>query len=228
MLKTLQMRESRELPIYIYGEDILRKPCKDVSSVYPIKNLVEDMIHTLKLTKTGTGLAAPQIGISMRIFIVGIRKSARGEMEFKAFINPEILQLKGARKTDEEGCLSIPKVFARVERSQKIKVKYLDVDFNEHTETFKGFDARIIQHEFDHLCGILFIDNLQKQEHDKIKYKVQEIKKEMPKVDYKIEYVISPVECPECHSTDVLDFENKYKCGQCGHIWREYSNNPLI
>ena len=176
------------LPIYIEGDPILKQICEDIAPSYvDLKNLVESMHITLDATKVGVGLAAPQIGRNIRLFIIG-GVNEKNPMPKKVFINPELITLKGSRKMDWEGCLSVPKVGARVERWQKVRIKYYDTDFNEHIEMFKNFEARVIQHEFDHLSGIEFYDKIRKEELEKIIWNIEELRRgKFPDLSYEIE-----------------------------------------
>ncbi len=175
------------LSILIEGNPILRQKCVEVTPDYTgLKSIVERMHTTLDATKIGVGLSAPQIGISINLFILGGTNEMR-LMQRKVFINPEVIKFKGARRKDFESCLSVPGITARVERWQKIKIKYYDLDFNEHIELFKGFEARVIQHEYDHTLGVSFHERLTKDEYIKIEKQLQEIRiGNIPEVDYLI------------------------------------------
>lgn len=166
-------KEIELYPIRIEGDPVLRTKCEEVTKDYVgLDYVIERMHATLDSTETGVGLAAPQVGLPIRLFILGGLDRPK-----KVFINPEILVMKGSKPKDTEGCLSIPKVFARVERSQKVKLKYFDENFVEHTTMFKGFEARVIQHEFDHLEGIEFYDRIPKEALSKIQRQIDEIRK---------------------------------------------------
>ena len=135
-------------------DEILRKKCRVVDDINDrIKVLVEDMIETM-YENNGVGLAAPQVGILKRIFVVDAMDGAGSSV----FINPEILE-KSGEQTDEEGCLSLPGRHKPVKRANKIKIKALDVNGNEFVLDAEEFLARAIQHEYDHLEGVLFIDH---------------------------------------------------------------------
>ena len=137
------------------GDDILRKKCKRVEEVNDhIRMLLDDMLDTLHNTKDGAAIAAPQVGILKRIFVVDAMDGAGS----RVFINPEILE-KSGEQTDEEGCLSLPGRHKPVKRANKIKIKALDVNGNEFVLDAEEFLARAIQHEYDHLEGVLFIDH---------------------------------------------------------------------
>lgn len=172
------------LPIFVHDSKVLREKAKSV--IVDRKEydaFISDMIETLKAIPTGIGLAAPQVGKSIKIFIMWAN---RVDGQPSVFINPEIIETKGAKKNDYEGCLSVPNIHIQVERFQKIRVKYLDNDWNEKTELFKNFEARIIQHEYDHLEGVEFFDRLSKIELAKIQYKLNRIAEHLPDVPYPI------------------------------------------
>ena len=147
-------------PIVIYGSDVLRKPCERITPDYPeVKKLVEDMFLTLGEAE-GVGLAAPQIGKNIRLFIVDCTPWGEDDPECadykRAFINPEIYALSEEKKTYNEGCLSFPGIHADVPRSLAIRMRYMDEDFVEHDEEFHGLKAWVIQHEYDHIEGVVF------------------------------------------------------------------------
>lgn len=151
-------------PITVYGDPILRKKAKPVEKDFKgLKEVIENMWETMYYSD-GVGLAAPQVGKSVRIFMVDASSGADEEPELKdfkkVFINPEIIEITGDKWVMNEGCLSLPEIREDVTRPDKVRIKYFDEDFNEHEEEFSGFAGRIIQHEFDHLEGILFIDYL--------------------------------------------------------------------
>jgi len=150
------------LPIIKYGDPILRKVSTDVPTGYAgLNDLIKNMFDTLKLSG-GIGLAAPQIGVNLKIFIVLYRFMP------KIFINPIIYQRSGESVKDLEGCLSIPRISAPVLRKNIIKITYQDEYLNPRNKMFTGFKARIIQHEYDHLEGILYIDHLSSDDKDLI------------------------------------------------------------
>ncbi|MCF0177539.1 MAG: peptide deformylase [Bacteroidales bacterium] len=153
------------LPIYVYGSPVLREPAKDVDTAEEkraeTKKLIDDMYQTMKNAE-GCGIAAPQVGVSKRILIVeGVDLVDRfPELAdfMRVMINPTIIEQSDETSVYGEGCLSIPDVNADVERPKKIKVHYLNGDFQEVTEEFDDFAARMVQHEMDHLKGQLFTD----------------------------------------------------------------------
>jgi len=154
------------LPIYIYGQPVLRKVAQDIDENYPdLKNLIADMFDTLA-ESNGIGLAAPQIGRDIRVVVMDLDVMKDDYPEYaglrKVFINAHILAFDETAPTEimDEGCLSLPGLTERVERYTRIKVRYQDEDFQVHEEWVEGFLARVMQHEFDHLEGKMFIDHL--------------------------------------------------------------------
>ena len=151
-------------PIVIYGNEVLRKQCEEIAPDYPeVKKLVEDMFLTLGEAE-GVGLAAPQIGKAIRLFIVDCTPWGEDDPECadykRAFINPEIYAFSEEKKTYNEGCLSFPGIHADVPRSLAIRMRYLDENFVEHDEEFHGLKAWVIQHEYDHIEGVVFTDRI--------------------------------------------------------------------
>ena len=154
------------LPIYIYGHPVLRKITKDIDpETYPkLNELIENMFETM-YNAEGVGLAGPQIGLEDRIFVVDLSPLADDDHpEFndfkKVFINAHITERSGDIEIVEEGCLSIPDIHEKVPREDEIRIKYLDENLQPHYEVYSGYMARVIQHEYDHLDGILFTDKI--------------------------------------------------------------------
>lgn len=154
------------LPIYIYGQPVLRKVAEDVTPEYPeLKTLIANMFETLDASN-GVGLAAPQIGLAIRVVVIDLDVLSEEFPEYKgfrkAFINAHILDYddESEKASSEEGCLSIPGISEKVTRPTRIHVKYLDEEMLEHDEWVEGYLARVMQHEFDHLEGTMFIDRL--------------------------------------------------------------------
>lgn len=152
------------LPIYLYGQPVLRRQTEDIEpGELDIKQLVADMHETLQAAE-GCGLAAPQIGLSKRLFVVDGTELAEEYPEcadFKqAFINPELLEESEESSVYSEGCLSLPGISENVTRPKTITIRYLDEDFQEHTDTFTDFKARIVLHEYDHLEAHVFTDRI--------------------------------------------------------------------
>ncbi|HOI47946.1 MAG TPA: peptide deformylase [Prolixibacteraceae bacterium] len=151
-------------PVTVYGDPILRKVAQPIQPDYPdLKEFLENMWETM-YHADGVGLAAPQVGRSIRIFVIDASAGADEEPELKdfkkTFINPQILETSGEPWALEEGCLSLPEIREDVTRPEVVRIRYFDEQFQEHNETYGGFAARVIQHEYDHLEGKLFIDYL--------------------------------------------------------------------
>ncbi|MBK6264906.1 peptide deformylase [Marivirga sp. S37H4] len=176
-------------PIVAYGHPVLKTKAKDIQKdELDVKALVEDMYETM-YNASGVGLAAPQIGKSIRLFVVDTDPIDDEEDEpkiKKAFINPQILLEEGEEWAFEEGCLSIPTIREDVFRKEKIKIQYFDEDWNEHIEEYQGFSARVIQHEYDHIEGILFTDHVSAFKKRMIKGKLANISKGKVSADYKM------------------------------------------
>ena len=169
------------LPIYLYGQPVLRRETEEIDKDYPeLKQLVADMFETLTQAD-GCGLAAPQIGRSIRLFIVD--GSELGEdypdcANFKkTFINPEIIEESEDTAVYSEGCLSLPGISENVVRPKTIVIHYYDEDFNEHEDEYTGFQARIIEHEYDHLEGNVFTDRISPIRRQFVKTKLTNIAK---------------------------------------------------
>ena len=181
------------LPIYAYGQPVLKKVAEDIDESYPnlqelIANMWETMYHA-----DGVGLAAPQVGLSIRLFIVDtIQTKEEGEEDQgikKVFINAEKIEEGGDEWPYEEGCLSIPEVRGEVERPPQLKLRYLDENFVEHTEIFTDINARVIQHEYDHIDGVLFVEYLKPIKKRLVRRRLDNIKKGKVDVDYKMKFV---------------------------------------
>ncbi|GAB3359089.1 peptide deformylase [Arachidicoccus ginsenosidivorans] len=186
-----------QLPIIAYGSPILRKVARNIDQDYPdLKKLIEDMWETL-YASNGVGLAAPQINRDIRLFVVDsevIFNNLEPEDETypdapglkRVFINAKIKKLEGEPWPYNEGCLSIPKINEDVTRPASVTLEYLDEDFQPHTETFIGITARIIQHEYDHIEGKLFIDYLKPLKKKMLQRKLTDISKGKIQVGYKM------------------------------------------
>lgn len=178
------------LPIYTYGNSVLRKKCEPIDNSFPnVKELVDNMFDTMH-NASGVGLAAPQIGLDIRVLVIDFAKvDNKNDPELSKFriamINPQILELSEEIYTEEEGCLSVPGINENVTRSKSIKIKYLDTDFGEHTEVFSDYRARVIQHEHDHLEGIVFTDKVSPLRRQLIKSKLNNIIKGKADCKYK-------------------------------------------
>ncbi|MCU7695089.1 peptide deformylase [Haoranjiania flava] len=187
------------LPITAYGMPVLRKVCRDISPDYPdLEKLIEDMWETLYYSN-GVGLAAPQVNRDIRLFLVDSTQvfdnnEDDDEVQHypdkpgikKVFINAKILNYEGREWAYNEGCLSIPKVREDINRPETIVIEYYDEAFNKHTETFNGLTARVIQHEYDHIEGKLFIDYLKPLRKKMLQRKLNDISKGKVSVDYRM------------------------------------------
>jgi peptide deformylase len=152
------------LPIYTYGQPVLKEVAQDITPDYPnLQELIANMFETLS-EADGVGLAAPQIGLSIRVVVIDLDVVKDDDPRFKdfrkAYINPHIIEFGEEQVAMEEGCLSLPGIHENVKRSKKIKVQYLDADFNPHEEVTDGYLARVMQHEFDHLDGHVFVEHI--------------------------------------------------------------------
>jgi len=154
------------LPVYVYGMSVLRKVAPDIPENFEgLDQLIEDMFETMHASD-GVGLAAPQIGKSIRIFVVDTSPMADAKedadlVDFrKVFINPYILEEWGDPWSFEEGCLSLPNIREEVTRTSQVRIEYYDENWNLKEEAYDGIRARVIQHEYDHLDGRLFVDRI--------------------------------------------------------------------
>tara|TARA_B100000941_G_scaffold191172_1_gene137831 strand:- start:1993 stop:2532 length:540 start_codon:yes stop_codon:yes gene_type:complete len=175
-------------PIVLYGNSVLREKSEEIiKGELDINKLSEDMFETMHNAE-GIGLAAPQVGISKRIFVVDGSLLEDEEMkDFKqVFINPNIESESGKTWDFEEGCLSIPNVRGNISRKSNLVITYFDLGWNKKTEEFDGMRARVIQHEFDHINGKLFVDYLPSIKKKIIKNKLSEIMKGKVDVNYKV------------------------------------------
>lgn len=149
-------------PVTVFGDPILRKKAEPVTNDFQdLKGFIENMFDTM-YNSDGVGLAAPQVGKAIRIFVIDSDIDDEDELPGikKAFINPEIVEKSGEEWVMNEGCLSLPEIREDVLRPETVKIKYFDEEFNEHVETYSGFTSRVIQHEYDHLEGVMFVDYL--------------------------------------------------------------------
>lgn len=178
------------LPIRAYGDPVLRKKSKDISSDFPdLETLIHNMWETM-YASNGVGLAAPQIGRDIRLFVIDSSEMLDDESDEtgikRVFINPRMIEESGDTWPFTEGCLSIPNIREDVIRKDTITLKYLTPDWIEHTETFTGLTARVIQHEYDHLEGVLFIDHLMAFKKQLLKSRLTAIAKGKVDVSYKM------------------------------------------
>ncbi len=194
------------LSIVAYGDPVLRKPGEEISKDFPgLQEIIANMFETMH-NAYGVGLAAPQVGKSIRLFIIETKAfTERGEDDEeddeytpeerqqlenfrKIFINPKILEESGEEWPFNEGCLSIPKIREDVLRKPKIHIQYYDENFNFFDEIYEGVAARVIQHEFDHLEGKLFIDKISPLRRRLLQGKLTDISKGKVKIGYKMRF----------------------------------------
>ena len=187
------------LPIVAYGDAVLKKEAKEIDKDYPkLSELIDNMYETM-YGAYGVGLAAPQVGLAIRLFLVDaspfaddedLSEKEREQMKNfkKTFINAQILEEEGEEWAFNEGCLSIPDVREDVFRQPKIKIQYQDENFDTHIEEYDGLIARVIQHEYDHIEGVLFTDKLSSFKKRLIKGRLTNISKGKIKIDYKMRF----------------------------------------
>jgi peptide deformylase len=188
------------LPIVGYGDPVLRKKGEEVNENHPgLKEIIANMYDTM-YNAYGVGLAAPQVGLAIRLFIVDTNPFSDDEdlskeeqeklKDFKkTFINPVIIKEEGEEWGFNEGCLSIPEVREDVYRHERITIEYYDEAFKKHTDVYDGLIARVIQHEYDHIEGILFTDRISTLKKTLIKKKLQNIMEGKTRPDYKMKFV---------------------------------------
>ncbi|MDO3693463.1 peptide deformylase [Wenyingzhuangia sp. chi5] len=187
------------LPIIAYGDPVLRKVGKEIDQDYPeLSTLIANMWETME-NANGVGLAAPQIGKSIRLFVIDATPFAEdedleeGEKEVlqnfrKVFINAKIESEEGDEWAFEEGCLSIPEIREEIWRNETIHVTYQDENFKTHKATYSGLAARVFQHEYDHIEGVLFTDKVSSLKKRLLKKKLENISKGKTGADYRMRY----------------------------------------
>lgn len=178
------------LPIYLYGHPVLRKVTKDISPDYPgLKPLLDNMFETL-FNADGVGLAAPQIGLEDRILVVDLSPLADKDLSFndfrRVFINAHIIERDGTEESVEEGCLSIPGIHEKVCRKNRVRIRYLDENMHPHEDVLEGYKARVIQHEYDHLEGIMYVDHISGIRKQMIRSRLDKIMKGDVRCSYKV------------------------------------------
>lgn len=179
------------LPIYLYGSKVLREEAEDIDNTYPeLEKLIADMWETMYHSE-GVGLAAPQIGKSISLIVIDGSPVADKFPECKdlklTLINPELEVIEDAAPvTREEGCLSLPGLSESVRRHEHVNLKWLDENFQPHEQEFTGFASRIIQHEFDHLCGEVYTDHITPIRKQLIRKKLANISKGKVSCDYRV------------------------------------------
>lgn len=178
------------LPMYIFGQPVLRKVAEDIPTDYEgLQDLINNMFETLKNAE-GVGLAAPQVGLPIRVVVVDLDCISEDEPQFKGFlrtyINGHILEESEETDDYEEGCLSLPGIHEKVRRPRSVRIQYLDRDLQPHDEWVDGFVARVIQHEFDHLEGRVFVDHISGLRKQMIKKKLLNMAKGNFSCSYKV------------------------------------------
>ena len=179
------------LPIVAYGHPVLKKKGIELEKDYAnLDSLLENMWETM-YNANGIGLAAPQVGLGVRLFLIDTIQMFEKEPEKgikKAFINPEIIEEDGKPWSYEEGCLSIPHVRADVSRLSKIRISYFDENFKKHIEEYDDINARVIQHEYDHIEGKLFTEKLKPLKKRMLKRKLEAIRTGNVRTDYRMKF----------------------------------------
>ncbi|HET8962249.1 MAG TPA: peptide deformylase [Chitinophagales bacterium] len=193
------------LPIVGYGNPVLKKISDEIAPDYPeLKNLIQDMWETMYNGK-GVGLAAPQVGIDIRIFVMDSEQLVKENEDMeeddekykitrgvkRVFINPTVISETGDKWLYEEGCLSIPDIRVKIPRTEFVEIHYFNENFEEQTERFDGMNARIIQHEYDHLQGILITDRVSPLKKSLLKGKLENIRKGKVDVKYRMRFAAS-------------------------------------
>lgn len=178
------------LPILAYGSAMLRRETDNIADDYPdIQSIIADMYETMYRAK-GVGLAAPQIGLPVNVFIIDSEKMEEENSNAipvkQVFVNPEIIEYLGENVNYSEGCLSIPGIHEDIVRKEAVRVWYQDEHFAEHEEVFTGMPARIIQHEYDHLQGKTFIDKLSSLRKTLLRGKLRDISAGKVDIEYKM------------------------------------------
>lgn len=181
------------LPIYLYGQPVLRETAKDIDRNYPeLNELIANMFETMDAAD-GVGLAAPQIGLPIRVVVINLDVLSDEMPEYKgfrrAYINAHIVETGDEMATMEEGCLSLPGLHENVKRPTKVHVRYLDQNFNEHDEWVEGHLARVMQHEFDHLDGHVFVDRISPLRRQMDKHKLASMVDGKVRCGYKVKAV---------------------------------------
>ena len=190
------------LPIVAYGSPVLKKKAIEISKDYPnLEELIDNMFETM-YNANGVGLAAPQIGLSIRLFVIDAKPFSQDEsltesevkelQDFKrVFINPKIIEENGVEWDFNEGCLSIPDVHEDIFRKPEIKIEYQDQNFDTKIEILSGLPARVVQHEYDHIEGVLFTDRISNLKKRLIKSRLTNITKGNIDVGYKMKYPLA-------------------------------------
>lgn len=194
----MQKKNSMKLPIVAYGDPVLRTKAEEIEEDYPnLKGLIEDMFETM-YAASGVGLAAPQVGLPIRLFVIDASPFGEDDedgpgdttaKDFKhVFINPIMVEESGKEWGFNEGCLSIPHINEEVMRKENIIINYLDENFEEYEMELTGLAARVVQHEYDHIEGKLFLDKLRPLKKTMLKSKLEAISKGEVRTSYKMRF----------------------------------------
>lgn len=180
-------------PVVLFGSPVLRKVAKNIDKDFPnLDKLIEDMWETMEASD-GVGLAAPQIGKSIRLFVIDASPMAEDEPSLKdfrrVFINANIIEETGEEWGFVEGCLSVPEIREEVYRPSTVTIEYYDENFEFHKETLEGIGARIVQHEYDHLEGTMFVDKVSPLKKKLLKGRLTNISKGKVRANYKTKIV---------------------------------------
>lgn len=181
-----------KLPVIAYGDPVLKQKAKNIDKNYPeLNQLISDMFETM-YAASGVGIAAPQVGLPIRLFVIDGEPYAEDDETMKGFkkvfINAEVLEETGDLWSYNEGCLSIPDIREDIDRQERVTLRYFDEHWQEHEETFEGLAARIIQHEYDHIDGILFTDKLSPLKKTLLRRRLDDISKGKINVEYKMKF----------------------------------------
>lgn len=180
------------LPVIAYGDPVLRQKTREIDKDYPkLDELIKDMFDTM-YAAYGVGIAAPQIGVPIRLFVIDGEPYEEDDPSMKGFkkvfINAQIIEEQGGLWDYNEGCLSIPDIREDISRKEQITITYYDENWTKHKRTFEGLAARIIQHEYDHIEGVLFTDKLSPLKKTLLKRKLDDISKGKIDIDYKMRF----------------------------------------
>ena len=183
-----------KLPIYAYGQPVLKQKAAPITADYPdLSTLIANMWETMYEAQ-GVGLAAPQIGLPIRLFVVDttqmMKKGEEDEGIKQVFINAEIIEESGELWSYEEGCLSIPDIRGEVERKETVHLRWQDESFMQHEAVFSDIHARVIQHEYDHIEGRLFIEYLKPVKKRLIQRRLENIRKGHVATDYRMKFAV--------------------------------------
>ncbi len=177
------------LPIYAYGMPVLRRKAKPIETGTDLSELISNMFETM-YAANGVGLAAPQIGKSIRLFVVDAEPMDEENLKGfkKVFINAQVVEETGNAEVYQEGCLSIPQINEEVTRQNTLRIRYFDENWGTHEETFEGLAARVIQHEYDHIEGVLFTDHLTPLKRRLLKGRLGKISKGKINSEYRMKF----------------------------------------